>query len=75
MASLSGVGLAWYTWLEQGRVTASRQVLGAVARALRLDAAGLRHAMRLAGYHEPVAAADEGRDRLATAVQPVLDSW
>ncbi|MFF3985854.1 helix-turn-helix domain-containing protein [Streptomyces sp. NPDC001797] len=75
VASLSGVGLAWYTWLEQGRVTASRQVLGAVARALRLDAAGVRHAMRLAGYHEPVAVADEGRDRLATAVQPVLDSW
>ncbi|MFJ5306763.1 helix-turn-helix domain-containing protein [Streptomyces sp. NPDC088350] len=75
VASLSGVGLAWYTWLEQGRVTASRQVLGAVARALRLDAAGLRHAMRLAGYHEPVAAADDGRGGLVTAVQPVLDSW
>lgn len=75
VASLSGVGLAWYTWLEQGRVTASRQVLGAVARALRLDAAGLRHAMRLAGYHEPVVARDDGRDGLAAAVQPVLDSW
>lgn len=75
VASLSGVGLAWYTWLEQGRVTASRQVLGAVARALRLDAPGLRHAMRLAGYHEPVAPEDDGRDGLASAVQPVLDSW
>ena len=76
VASISGVGLAWYTWLEQGRVTASRQVLEAVARALRLDAAGLRHAMRLAGYHEP--AAPDGADgggRLAAAVQPVLDSW
>ncbi|MEV8092841.1 helix-turn-helix domain-containing protein [Kitasatospora sp. NPDC085879] len=76
VASLSGVGLAWYTWLEQGRVTASRQVLEAVARALRLDAAGLRHAMRLAGYHEPAApGGDTGPDRLAAAVQPVLDSW
>ncbi|MDX3853957.1 helix-turn-helix transcriptional regulator [Streptomyces sp. AK02-01A] len=76
VASLSGVGLAWYTWLEQGRVTASRQVLGAVARALRLDAAGLRHAMRLAGYHEPAAAEDDGGSgELAAAVQPVLDSW
>ncbi|MFD9130809.1 helix-turn-helix domain-containing protein, partial [Kitasatospora sp. NPDC059571] len=74
VASLSGVGLAWYTWLEQGRVTASRQVLEAVARALRLDAAGLRHAMRLAGYHEP-AGSDGGPGRLAAAVQPVLDSW
>ncbi|GLW67721.1 transcriptional regulator [Kitasatospora phosalacinea] len=77
VASLSGVGLAWYTWLEQGRVTASRQVLEAVARALRLDAAGLRHAMRLAGYHEPVPA-DADRSaagRLAASVRPILDSW
>ncbi|MFB7474190.1 helix-turn-helix domain-containing protein [Kitasatospora sp. NPDC056184] len=75
VASLSGVGLAWYTWLEQGRVTASRQVLEAVTRALQLDAAGLRHAMRLAGYHEPAAPADGAAARLAGAVQPVLDSW
>ncbi|MFJ1791232.1 helix-turn-helix domain-containing protein [Kitasatospora griseola] len=75
VASLSGVGLAWYTWLEQGRVTASRQVLEAVARALRLDAAGLRHAMRLAGYHEPVPADRTAAERLADAVRPVLDSW
>ncbi|MFF3003273.1 helix-turn-helix domain-containing protein [Kitasatospora sp. NPDC057940] len=77
VASLSGVGLAWYTWVEQGRVTASRQVLEAIARVLRLDAAGLRHAMRLAGYHEPTAAAasEDGADRLAEAIRPVLDSW
>ncbi|OKJ09107.1 helix-turn-helix domain-containing protein [Kitasatospora sp. CB01950] len=75
VASLSGVGLAWYTWLEQGRVTASRQVLEAVARALRLDAAGLRHAMRLAGYHEPVPVSRTAAQRLADAVRPVLDSW
>ncbi len=74
VASLSGVGLAWYTWLEQGRVTASRQVLTSVARALRLDAAGLRHAMRLAGYHEPVASDAKSRG-LAATVRPVLDSW
>ncbi|MFF3754753.1 helix-turn-helix domain-containing protein [Streptomyces sp. NPDC002018] len=76
VASLSGVGLAWYTWLEQGRVTASRQVLGAVTRALRLDAAGQRHAMRLAGHHDPVLpAGEDGGGELAAAVQPVLDSW
>ncbi|MGW3951696.1 MmyB family transcriptional regulator [Streptomyces sp. NPDC004752] len=74
VASLSGVGLAWYTWLEQGRVTASRQVLTSVARALRLDAAALRHAMRLAGYHEPVAS-DAESEGLAATVRPILDSW
>ncbi|MFC1434572.1 helix-turn-helix domain-containing protein [Streptacidiphilus sp. N1-3] len=76
VASLSGVGLAWYTWLEQGRVTASRQVLEAVARALRLDPAAQRHALRLAGFHEPVGPSEDGPTaRLADAVQPVLDSW
>ncbi|GLF93035.1 helix-turn-helix domain-containing protein [Streptomyces yaizuensis] len=78
VASLSGVGLAWYTWLEQGRVTASRQVLAAVSRALRLDAAGQRHAMRLAGYHDPgpePGPRDTAGDALAAAVGPVLDSW
>ncbi|MER6913498.1 helix-turn-helix domain-containing protein [Streptomyces sp. NPDC000594] len=76
VASLSGVGLAWYTWLEQGRVTASRQVLAAVSRALRLDAAGQRHAMRLAGYHDPATGPGDGDGgTLAAAVRPVLDSW
>ncbi|MBB5955601.1 transcriptional regulator with XRE-family HTH domain [Saccharothrix tamanrassetensis] len=49
VAALSGVGLAWYTWLEQGRVDTSRQVLDAVARALRLDADAHRHVLALAG--------------------------
>jgi hypothetical protein len=38
VAQLSGVGVTWYTWLEQGRqINASPQVLGAVARTLLLD--------------------------------------
>jgi transcriptional regulator with XRE-family HTH domain len=40
LASLAGVGVSWYTWLEQGRdIHPSPDVLEAVARALRLDAA------------------------------------
>jgi len=40
VAQLSGVGVTWYTWLEQGRqINASPQVLGAVARTLLLDQA------------------------------------
>ncbi len=76
VATLSGVGVAWYTWLEQGRVAASRQVLEAVARSLRLDPAGLRHAMRLAGFHEPAEPlAGARRGGLVEVWQPVLDSW
>ncbi|MFF0747617.1 helix-turn-helix transcriptional regulator [Streptomyces sp. NPDC004267] len=53
VAALSGVGLAWYTWLEQGRVGTSREVLEAVGRTLRLDPDARAHVLRLAGYAEP----------------------
>jgi transcriptional regulator with XRE-family HTH domain len=40
LAALAGVGVSWYTWLEQGRdIHPSPEVLDALARALRLDAA------------------------------------
>lgn len=49
VAMLAGVGVTWYTWLEQGRpINASGQVLDAVARTLRLDRAEREHLYRLA---------------------------
>ena len=49
VALLAGVGVTWYTWLEQGReINASMQVLDAVARTLRLDQADREHLYRLA---------------------------
>ena len=49
VAQLAGVGVTWYTWLEQGRpINASVQVLDAVARTLRLDPAEREHLYRLA---------------------------
>ncbi|MBA8952717.1 transcriptional regulator with XRE-family HTH domain [Actinomadura namibiensis] len=49
VAQLAGVGVTWYTWLEQGRpINASPQVLDAVARTLRLDGAERAHLYRLA---------------------------
>jgi hypothetical protein len=49
VALLAGVGVTWYTWLEQGRqINASSQVLDAVARTLRLDQAERWHLYRLA---------------------------
>src|ERR1700730_1983562 len=40
LAALAGVGVSWYTWLEQGRdIHPSPDVLDALARALRLEAA------------------------------------
>jgi transcriptional regulator with XRE-family HTH domain len=49
VALLAGVGITWYTWLEQGRrINVSTQVLDAVAATLRLDGAERWHLYRLA---------------------------
>ncbi|MFE0178914.1 helix-turn-helix domain-containing protein [Streptomyces sp. NPDC059002] len=72
VAALSGVSVAWYTWLEQGRVDTSRQVLDAVARALRLDADAHRHALALAGF---APAADEPSAPYDPNLRAMLDSW
>jgi transcriptional regulator with XRE-family HTH domain len=50
VASLAGVGMTWYTWLEQGRdINASDQVLDAIARTLMLDPHERTHLFTLAG--------------------------
>jgi hypothetical protein len=50
VAQLAGVGVTWYTWLEQGRpINASTQVLNALARTLKLDREEHNHLYRLAG--------------------------
>ncbi len=49
VALLAGVGVTWYTWLEQGRsINASAQVLDAVARTLRLNLVEREHLYQLA---------------------------
>ena len=54
VAQISGVGVTWYTWLEQGRsITASAHVIDALARGLRLDRENHRHLRHLAGLPTP----------------------
>lgn len=54
IAQLSGVGVTWYTWLEQGRdISASVQVIDALARALLLTDDEHRHLRELAGLPPP----------------------
>jgi len=54
VAQLSGVGVTWYTWLEQGRnIAASAQVVDALARALLLTPDQHRHLRGLAGLAAP----------------------
>jgi predicted kinase/transcriptional regulator with XRE-family HTH domain len=70
VAELSGVGVTWYTWLEQGRkITASPQVVDALARALRLSADEHRHLRELAGLAvAPPASSDDPQARLQRLV-------
>jgi transcriptional regulator with XRE-family HTH domain len=50
VALLAGVGVTWYTWLEQGRdINVSVQVLEAVSNTLRLDRQERNHLYTLAG--------------------------
>ncbi|MEC3994197.1 helix-turn-helix transcriptional regulator [Actinacidiphila sp. DG2A-62] len=74
VAQLAGVGVTWYTWLEQGRpINASVQVLDAVARVLQLDVTEREHLYRLAGIPfvpEPVSDVEA----VGAEVQGVLDA-
>ncbi|MFD9069279.1 MmyB family transcriptional regulator [Streptomyces lasiicapitis] len=74
VAALSGVSVAWYTWLEQGRVDTSRQVLDAVARTLRMDEAAHAHALTLAGF-APSRTATRTATPSPHPLQPMLDAW
>jgi transcriptional regulator with XRE-family HTH domain len=68
LAALAGVGVSWYTWLEQGReINPSPEVLDAVAQALRLEPAERRTLFALARTELPLT------DDLATAEPGALD--
>ncbi|KAF0251043.1 helix-turn-helix transcriptional regulator [Pseudomonas putida] len=54
VAALAGVGLSWYTWLEQGReISVSATFLENLSRTLKLDATERRHLFLLAHQRLP----------------------
>jgi transcriptional regulator with XRE-family HTH domain len=72
VAQRAGVGVAWYTWLEQGRdIHPSREALTFISDALGLDRAAREHLFTLAGQtaSEPV---DLATVRVPPSLQPVL---
>jgi transcriptional regulator with XRE-family HTH domain len=72
VAYLAGVGVTWYTWLEQGRdITVSGQVLEAIARTLMFDPDERSHLFTLAGYgdHET----QKECQSLSPSIQMMLD--
>jgi transcriptional regulator with XRE-family HTH domain len=73
VAQLAGVGVTWYTWLEQGRpINASVQVLDAIARVLRLGPSERWHLYRLAEL--PGVPAPRSTDTVPSEVVAVLDA-
>jgi transcriptional regulator with XRE-family HTH domain len=72
VAQLAGVGVTWYTWLEQGRdINVSAQVLEAISRTLRLDRLERNHLYTLAGQSLGPAPAE--CTALPSSVQRMLD--
>ena len=75
VAHLAGVGVTWYTWLEQGRdINPSPQVLEAIARTLRFDTHERTHLFTLAGLTVGPAPPPDECSRLFPTAQPILDS-
>ncbi|MEU2175396.1 MULTISPECIES: helix-turn-helix transcriptional regulator [Nocardia] len=74
VALLAGVGVSWYTWLEQGRdITVSAEVLDAIGTALRLSGPERTHLYLLAGLNPPPGRA---RDTEVTPeLRRLLDAW
>lgn len=80
VAVLAGVGVSWYTWLEQGRdIRVSEQVLDAVAGALRLDGHERAYLYRLAGLNPPATVPRTARPgaepSLGAELHRMLDAW
>lgn len=75
VAVLAGVGVSWYTSLEQGRdITVSGEVLDAISRALQLSEAERRHLYLLAGLNPPPGTAAVA-ESVSAELRRVLDSW
>lgn len=75
VALLAGVGVSWYTWLEQGRdITVSAGVLDAVAEVLRLSEPERVHLHLLAGLIAPAVREAPG-DEVGAEARRLLDAW
>jgi hypothetical protein len=74
VASLAGVGLTWYTWLEQGRdIHVSGDMLGRIAKTLKLSPHDRTYLFSLAGHHPPEVRASV--KQIDPAVQLALDGF
>lgn len=72
VARIAGVGVTWYTWLEQAReINASPQVLDAIARTLQFDSHEHAHLFTLAGL--PTTSIADECDQMPPAAQILVE--
>ena len=74
LASAATIGVTWYTWLEQGRdIRVSSEMLGRIARVLRLSPSDTAYLFALAGQPEPQIR--ESIPRLDATIKAMLDGY
>ena len=72
---LAGVGVSWYTWLEQGRdINVSAEVLDAISGALRLTEPERAHLYLLTGLNPPWVGGARG-GAVTPELRHLLDAW
>ncbi|MEV0119099.1 helix-turn-helix transcriptional regulator [Streptomyces sp. NPDC050844] len=75
VATLAGIGISWYTWLEQGRdIQVSGSVVESISHVLGLDAAERGYLHRLVGLVPPPAVAPAEAPELPE-LERLMDSW
>lgn len=76
VAALAGVGVSWYTWLEQGRnINVSEEVVHAIGNVLRLDGCERRYFLRLAGINPPRHTEEERRGGVLPHMRALVEGW
>lgn len=74
IAQLAGIGITWYTWLEQGRpIQVSAQVVESLSRVLFLDKEERNHLYQLANLPLPIDTLTP-QETVTPILQHVLDS-
>jgi transcriptional regulator with XRE-family HTH domain len=74
VAQISGIGLTWYTWLEQGRdIHVSTDLLQRLSRVLQLSPHDAAYLLFLAGH--PPLPIQPDRSGLVDGMQTVLDGY
>ncbi|RBM14131.1 helix-turn-helix transcriptional regulator [Streptomyces sp. PT12] len=76
VAALAGVGVSWYTWLEQGRdINVSEGIVNAVSNALRLEDTERAYFYRLTGHNPAPRPERRGRGGDQARMRALVEGW